>query len=454
MFRHSLFPTHRGFNSKFIMHFVKKVMILCAIIAGIAFIPAIPDSDSNIAYAQRCTGCPPPDVSAAVRIIIRNHQRARRDINTHTSDEFQQHRNWLTNEFAKGHVIPALQKMTTQLSAVGMHQMFAIGSFFDAKNQLETQRLFNEMEYEAQRDGQISETFCAFGTNVRSLAHSESKARHTANTLMQMSLARQLGKQNTPGAASMEGDMSARWNNFTQTHCDPRGNNWRGEGTGMEEVCHSSPADPDRIDMDINYTRLIEQANTLDIDVSADGQAHGSHLNDVIAFKNNIFAHRVPNRNITASSLSDEKNQEAYLNLRSVIAKRSVAMHSFNTIIGMKSSGTSAEAGNAQYLHAVYEGLGMDPEQIQETIGENPSYYAQLKTLAQSMSRDPNFFANLYTTPANVQRTAVILQAVESMLNTAIRKSQERTEMLTSIHLATKIEQQFQRADKDLGRAQ
>ena len=41
--------------------------------------------------------------------------------------------------FAQGHVIP-LQRMSTQLSSVRMFQMFAIGTMFDSRQQLKTQR--------------------------------------------------------------------------------------------------------------------------------------------------------------------------------------------------------------------------------------------------------------------------------------------------------------------------
>jgi hypothetical protein len=47
--------------------------------------------------------------------------------------------------------------MTEQLSAVAMQQMEIIGTFLDAKQQLETQRLFQEMAAQAQKDYTPSE---------------------------------------------------------------------------------------------------------------------------------------------------------------------------------------------------------------------------------------------------------------------------------------------------------
>ena len=332
-----------------------------------------------------------------------------------------------------------------------MQQMFAIGGFFDAKQQMETQRLFQIMEFEAHKDYHPSEGFCLFGTNVRSLAHSESKANLNAAALDQLSIRRQLGQLGTAGSVSGDADIATRWQRFKTTYCDPRENNWRGGDTGMAEFCKGGAEDATRTNHDINYTRLIEEARTLDIDFTDKAGSASGDEEDIIALSNNLFAHQIPKRNLSTSALADTKKQEAYLDLRSVIAKRSVATHSFNTIVGLKSSGTTAEGGNTNYIYAVMQELGMEQEEIRELLGENPSYFAQLEILSKRVFQNPDFYANLYDKPANIKRKSVALKAVEMMLDRAIYESQLRQEMVSSVLLSTRVEKGFKRADQELG---
>ncbi|PJF38576.1 MAG: hypothetical protein CUN55_16885, partial [Phototrophicales bacterium] len=69
-------------------------------------------------------------------------------------------------------VYAALQLMTNEITAIGMQNVFAIGQFFDAKHQLETQRIFQELTAQAHKDYQPSEGVCDFGSAIRSLASS------------------------------------------------------------------------------------------------------------------------------------------------------------------------------------------------------------------------------------------------------------------------------------------
>ena len=63
--------------------------------------------------------------------------------------------------------------MASQFDAVMVHQVYIIGKFFDAKHQLETQRIFQTMMSLAHKDYMPSEGICEIGTNVRSLATSQ-----------------------------------------------------------------------------------------------------------------------------------------------------------------------------------------------------------------------------------------------------------------------------------------
>ena len=98
--------------------------------------------------------------------------------------------------------------------------------------------------------------------------------------------------------------------------------NWTGvANTGLSSVCNAT--DANRVNADIDYTRLIENRRTLDIarpfDIGAPDEL------DTIALGNNLYGHNVLFRAIDRDSIiDDEKQQEAYLELRAVAAKRSV----------------------------------------------------------------------------------------------------------------------------------
>src|SRR5690606_24018795 len=59
------------------------------------------------------------------------------EVRSHTQSEFQKHRNWIVNTFWLEHMLPALQLMAEQLTAVGIAQMQMVGAMLDAKHQLE-----------------------------------------------------------------------------------------------------------------------------------------------------------------------------------------------------------------------------------------------------------------------------------------------------------------------------
>ena len=421
---------------------------LTAVVIVLIFAFAVLPENAGIRSAYAHCGGGLGDCSPAAAIVRKNHRIARKTITEWIAKEFTQHKDWLTVEFAQGHVIPALQRMSAQLSSVGMFQMFAIGTMFDSRQQLKTQRLYQELELEAQKDYQPSEDFCWFGTNVRSLAHSDARARYNAYAMSQRALARQLGTVGTAGAKSQDDDFESRWNQYVFRYCDPKDNNWTGDGTGMEAVC-SFETDPQRRNRDIDFTGLIEHARTLEIDFTNSSKTNDEE--DVMALSSNLFGHSVLSRALRGSTLTKQGQQESYFALRSVAAKRSVAQHSFDSIVGLKSSGTTKAAETAQFLGAIMKELGIPEEEISLILGENPSYYAQLEVLAKRIFQSPTFYANLYDTPANIRRKSAALKAIEMILDRAIYESQLRQEMTTSVLLSSELENDFAKVNGPLG---
>ena len=380
------------------------------------------------------------------------------------SDHMTDYRKWFAGEFFKENIAPAMQQAAEQLSVVNMQNAFAFGTFLDAKNHLETQRTIQELQVQAHKDYQPSKSFCTFGTNVRSLAHSESASKFNTLALSRRQMNRHLSQKNTSSGAGS--DRDARWQQFRRFYCDPQDNGWTGEDkTGLSAFCVAD--DSDRVNIDIDYTRLVENRRTLD----AVYQRYGGMPDelDVMALGNNLYG----NRPIPIIDVNE--NKEQFMRARSISARRSVAENSYNNIVGMKTAGSAANFLNtgdastavdtAKYLGAALMELGIPEDEVMRFAGLDPteysilddtgtpdldeakvpnfSYYAQLEILSKKIFQSPAFYAALYDKPANVKRKAAALKAIELMLDRAIFESQLRQEMAMSVLLSTRLEQTY-----------
>lgn len=63
---------------------------------------------------------------------------------------------------------------------------------------------------------------------------------------------------------------------------------------------------------------------------------------------------------------------------------------------------------------------------------------------------NPDFYAHLYDSPANVSRKKVAMKAIELMLDRAIYESQLRKEMSVSVLLASRLRSEHRDANKDI----
>ena len=394
--------------------------------------------------------------------IVREHNDGREDIAQFMAEQFDEHREWLTGTFVGEALVPALQLFAEQMSAVAAHQTMIIGTFFDAKHQLETQRLFQELQVEAHRDYQPSTSFCAFGTNVRSLAHSENAARYNAVVMGQRQLARHLGRKNMGAAKDATTDVKSRWEQFVNIYCDPQDNNWREgvDNTGLDEDIICNADDSYRVNLDIDYTRLIENRRTIDVSGPLN-EGYPDEI-DTQALGNNLYGHNVLFRNLSPSQITEDDKPGLYMALRSIAAKRNVAENSYNTIVGMKSLGSTSgmygpSGDTYRFMGNILTELGIPEEDVDEYLGlpegyarPNFSYFAQLEILTKKIYQNPDFYANLYDKPANVKRVGAALKGIELMLDRAIYESQLRQEMSMSVLLSSKLGERFFDIDKEL----
>lgn len=329
-------------------------------------------------------------------------------------------------------LVASLQLMAEQFTANMMAQVQSIGMFLDAKHQLETQRLFQQKTAEAHKDYHPSEQMCTFGTFARDLAATERSANLTRNTLSAEIMQRELGTGEAKAITPVS-DKLSRIGTFRTKFCDPADN-----GNGLTLLCPSPPA-ADLRNRDINYTRTIDQPLSLKINMTDTTTTPDEEA--VFALLDNLFAHH-PLPRVPKTALEQRKYQYHYMNLRSIVAMRGIARNSFANIIALKTASPNTQDSSAPYIKALLRELGLQDEEIEKILGENPSYYAQMEVLTKKIYQNPQFYTNLYDKPVNVERIRTAMRAIKSMQDRDIHLSWQRREMLMSMMLELRLRKQ------------
>lgn len=367
----------------------------------------------------------------------------------HFRNEFDAWEEWLDTTFMDAFYPPEyLVRMAHQLTVTAVYQVFAIGTLLDAKQALEVQRVLQKKVAEAHRDYQPSVGVCSVATTIRSLADAERRAETTTFVLSQRAQDRQLGNMHAAAAPGGAADKESRLQQFRRRYCDTRDN-----GGVYMSVCGTANAGRiSTINKDIDYTRTVDAQRTLDIDFT-DANLTGDE-EDVLALASNLYSHEITARipetqfnGATANNRSERLRQ--LLDQRQIIAKRSVAEHSYNTIVGMKSL-SERRADNAPddvidsghtagYMRVILQQLGLTNEQADQFLGTRPSYFTQMEVVTKKAFQQPTFYADLYDKPANVDRKKVALQAISLMQDFDTWQSYLRTESLLSVLLEIEV---------------
>ncbi len=383
-------------------------------------------------------------------------------INSRIVTEFTNHRVLLISVLWEDNILPAMKMMADQLSVVALHQTMIIGTFFDAKQQLESQQSLQKMAARAHKDYHPSIGLCEFGSNIKSLAASERRSEYAAVVLSQRSQDRALGHSGSAAATGEDSDKLNRIRHFREKFCDPADNN-----NGLFYLCDHDQdysggaigaSVAERKNKDIDFARTIATPWTLNIDFT--NTAITDNEEEVLALASNLYGHNVFVRP-PSISLQDVSGQDitaaqnAYLDARSVVAKRSVAENSFNAITAMKAVGAP---GSKDFLRAVLTELGVDnasgtPTDVVKMLGEDPSYYAQMEVLTKKIYQNPDFFTNLYDTPTNVTRKGVALQAIGLMQKFDLFKSYLRNEASMSVLLELAVEDLQEEVENEINRS-
>jgi len=364
--------------------------------------------------------------------------------------------------------IRALMLMGEQLSAVMMQQMLPIGQFFDAKLQLEAQRTQQALKAEAVKDYHPSEEMCRVGSYVRSLAKTEQKAAADKLALNDVMIERYKGRLLGSGS-SPQADIESRLLKYREYFCNPKDNN-----RGLEYFCeHDQNDDPSdsiefnpppggiggqfglatydatgtpvevvttRFNKDIDYTRTMDFPQTIDIDMN--DVVASSDEEDVIALAKNLYWPDAISYPVDEATFKEKGR--GYLNAQRVIALKSVAHNSYTNIASLKArsetppSGSSIEPGWT-FMKTLMREFGITDAEIEQMVGIQPSYWAQMDILTKKMYQLPNFYTNLYDKPVNVDRMDVTLDAIKLMQMRDYYNSLQRREMLNSAMIETEL---------------
>lgn len=378
-------------------------------------------------------------------------------VNTHIDNEFNAHETWLVKFLLEDNIIPAMMLMAEQLTVSAIQQVGIIGTFFDAKQQLETQRTLQNMQADIHRDYHPSVGLCEFGSGIKSLAATERLADYNGMFLAQRSLDRHLGSAYSSGTGGEQYDKENRLSQFAEAYCDPKDNNG---GLGIQNICDAAAIAKERRNKDIDFSRTLGTPWTLQINYGDTTRTDDEV--DVFALQNNIFGHKVMTR-IPADMLV-QKNmagpsggivspyvvaRPALMDMRALAAKRGVAENSFTQLVADKAEGTGA---STKYLHEMMKELGVGvnpdkPEDLTKLLGENPSYYAQMEMLTKKIYQNPDFYTNLYDTPANVARKEAAIGALELIQKFDMFKSNLRAEANLSLMLEAAVMELQSRAE-------
>ncbi|MEM8833655.1 MAG: hypothetical protein AAGB32_03835, partial [Pseudomonadota bacterium] len=377
------------------------------------------------------------------RVIQQNHI----NIRAHKTDEFIRHRTWMVDVFFREHIHYAMKLMTVQLSAVAMRQVFIIGKMFDAKHQQETQRLFQQLMAEAHRDYYPSEGLCEIGTNTRALAGSEDKTN-----IAQLAFANRMQDRAQRSADSLSGadenaDRVSRILRFQEIYCN-RGDN----ANGLSWLCAPTDTPRDRRNKDINFSQTVLSELTLEADYINNDPADDPDGEDVFALTTNLFSDELmPNmertRLATTQGLPRMESMK-YMDLRSILAKRSVAENAFASIVAERVSGM--DAIDYSFMRRILVDLGVPEDEINEFLGEYPSYYAQRKILTDYVFENPVFYTELYESHANVLRKDTAIKALNLMLEDDMFDRQLESEAVLAVILETMLAEEHTRISRQI----
>jgi hypothetical protein len=205
----------------------------------------------------------------------------------------------------------------------------------------------------------------------------------------------------------------------------------------MKAICNTGGEDR-FLNADIDFVRTVDTKPTLNVDYTA-AHAPTDDEQAIAALNDNLFASELlslPSIGNLANKGQVKDARSTYIDMRSLIAKRSVAENSFHTLVAMKSQGAP---GSKEFIKNLLKELGLSDGGADAYLGGTPSYDAQMEVLTKKIYQTPNFYVNLVENPSGVQRQFTAMQSFGLMQQRDIFESMLRSEMILSLIVELEI---------------
>lgn len=435
--------------------------VLCIALA-VSIVSATPPP-RNASAQIGCDNLCPCEAAIGITTIIFTvmmHQMTRNWVRI----QFELHRKFFMIEyFFYGFVMRAMMLLDVQLTSAAMTQVTMIGAFFDASQQLKSQRLMEQLAAQAHRDYHPTMDMCAMGTTARNLGATSRHIDANAAVVAAHQRARQLHTGGVIGTEGPASDKKGRMMAIIGMYCDINDNNNENAiaGDGLEPLCGAAQpggslaAFNEDMSVSLRGDKPTEGTSVIDSNV---------YPEKFTALVSNLFAPDlippIPEALIMPAAndpFRNEGNRQVLLDVRAIAAKRSVAEYSFSSVAASKMEG-AGQSDAPLYMATIIELIGKQPTGAQGTsaqaaadfIGDSPSYHAIMDVLTKKIYFDQNFYASLYDTPVNVARKGAAMRAIALMQNMDMLKSQLRTEMSLSVAVELEIDKLQEKIDNRL----
>ena len=336
--------------------------------------------------------------------------------------------------------VGGMKKLTDQLRHAIVTRTLMIGAFIDGRATNAALGSVEKLNAQTMKDYQVSDTICKFGTLTRSIAGSDSMVDANKLAFDKILLDRDGQALHTMYGEATRG-MVENLNDFKAKYCEGVDAN-----NGLSGYCASTASVPDKFfNRDVDYTRVFDLPLTLDVNYS-DSTLTDQEQQVIALFQN--LALRDPVYGLDSGQEAQKQDKtDDFQDLHQILAVRQLVGNTFANQVAMKAKGNGS---SATYMKNVLTKLGLSAGDATKLIGDNPSYEAQMEILTKKLYQDPAFYANLYDTPANVDRQKVAMTAVSLMQDRDFLNSLKRKEVLLSELLEMKLRRRSEQLNQSV----
>lgn len=349
---------------------------------------------------------------------------AQNRINSYTTSRVNDHKSWVQNTLWPA-ILEDLQVLTDQLAGVSPAAMSSLGMITDGAQTQTTQRRLQKLKAESVNRNRPNLKMCSVATMTKGLTNSEDNGRVFSASLSNNMKTRFLGGENTQGADGVDSDKRARWNMFVSQYCDPDS-----ENGALGEQCQN--IDPANFDKDVDFARLVGGADTI--------AAEDTHAVTLMA--SYLYGHDIPRNRFKGNSIDPKKNSrnyELYEQMRSIMAMRSIAANSFQSVVALKSEGPEETEEEKSRRQSTMIEMGYSSDFIANSMKASPSYVGRMNLMQDALFHNPGFYIDNISSPEHVSQTMTAMKAIENMYMDRLAESLKRQELLNSVWLELKL---------------